>query len=175
MKTVKYFPKIWKVSKKNLDFQTYDFFWKSRFFENRKIFENRDFFRKSIFFSKIEIFSKLFNFWENISHFFNFLNGFFMHFQNFWCFGKRRCCLLTRVLCLFMKYAAKSPVLFSENILRDFQLSGSHLEYPPGRILIQSRTTRLLQIGFQQESDVLVTCVEIFPTKNYFLDILKGF
>ena len=83
--------------------------------------------------------------------------------------------MLIRVLYLFMKYAAKSPVLFSENILRDFQLSGSHLEYPPDRILIQSRMTRLFQIRFQQESDVLVTCVEISPTKNDFLDILKGF
>ena len=83
--------------------------------------------------------------------------------------------MLNRVLYLFMKYAAKSPVLFSENILRDFQLSGSHLEYPPGRILIQSRMTRLLQIRFQQESEILGTCLEIFPTKNYFLDILKGF
>ena len=83
--------------------------------------------------------------------------------------------MLIRVLYLFMKYAAKSPVLFSENFLRDFQLSGSHLEYPPGRILIQSRMTRLLQIRFQQESDVLVTCLELGPRKIYFLDILKRF
>ena len=44
---------------------------------------------------------------ENISHFFNFLNDFFMNFQNFWCSGKSRCPLLIRIQYLFTKYFSK--------------------------------------------------------------------
>ena len=79
--------------RKNLDFENFvrNFdrkFWSKIWPKFRSIF--LDFFRKKI---KIWKYFTFFTFWD----------GFFMDFQNFWCYGKRRCPLLIRFLCLFYK------------------------------------------------------------------------